>query len=64
MHWVIKELKIKPGRNLRERLMALVKTVTLSPELTWVYKVKKFSHNYIYRNARRSLAEHYRSVTK
>ena len=64
MHWLSKELKIKPGRNFKERLTTLIQTITSSPELTWIFKVKKFSHNYIYRNSRKTLAENYRSVTK
>jgi hypothetical protein len=35
-----------------------------SPKTTWIYKVKKFSHNYVYRNSRKTLAETYRTVTK
>lgn len=64
MHWLVKELRLKPGRTLRERLISLVETITTSPKSTWMYRVKKFSHNYVYRNSRNTLAEHYRTVTK
>ena len=64
MHWLIKELKLKPGRTLEERLSNLIISLTQTPKSTWVYKVKKFSHNYVYRNSRRTLAENYKTVTK
>lgn len=64
MHWLIKELKLKPGRTLAERLNNLIISLTQTPKSTWVYKVKKFSHNYVYRNSRRTLADNYKTVTK
>ena len=64
MHWLIKELRLKPGRTLSERLNNLIISLTHEPKSTWVYKVKKFSHNYVYRNSRRTLADNYKTVTK
>ena len=61
---IIKELKLKTGRTLEERLSNLIISLTQTPKSTWVYKVKKFSHNYVYRNSRRTLAENYKTVTK
>jgi hypothetical protein len=64
MHWLSKELKVKPGRNLEERLSALISSLVNSPKTTWIYKVKKFSNIYVYKNSRQSLASNYRTVTK
>jgi len=64
MHWIMKELRLKPGRTLEDRLYLTLNTLLLSPNKTWIYKVKKFSYNYVYRNSRRTLAETYRTVTK
>lgn len=64
MHWLLKELRVKPGRSLHDRLDATFRTLWLSPEKTWMWKVRKFSHNYVYRNSRKTLAESYRTVTK
>lgn len=64
MHWIMKELKLKPGKTLNERLELLIKTLIYSPKTTWIYKIKKFSHNYVYRNSRKTLAENYKTVTK
>lgn len=64
MHWLLKELRVKPGRSLQDRLDATFRTLILSPEKTWIWRVRKFSHNYVYRNSRRTLAETYRTATK
>ena len=64
MHWLMKELKLKPGKSLGNRLDSLIKTMVFFPKTTWIYRVKKFSHNYVYRNSRKTLAETYRTVTK
>ena len=64
MHWILKELRVTPGRTLGDRLHGLLRTLILKPKQTWIWRVKKFSYNYVYRNCRRTLAESYRTVTK
>lgn len=64
MFWLMKELRISPGRSLKNRLSHLLQLFILSPTKTWIFRVKKFSHNYVYRNCRNTLAETYRTVTK
>ena len=64
MYWLLKELRIMPGRSIGDRMSQLIKGFVFSPEKTWIYRVKKFSSNYVYRNCRHTLAEHYRTVTK
>jgi hypothetical protein len=64
MHWVIKELRMKPGRTLTDRLRLVIQTIAQNPENTWMFKVKRFSHNYVYRNCRKTLAETYRTSTR
>lgn len=64
IHWLLKELRVKQGRSLQDRLSLLLKSIVSSPKSTWAYKVKKFSHNYVYRNSRKTLAETYRTSTK
>jgi cytochrome c biogenesis factor len=55
---------MKQGRSLEDRLILLLKSIVSSPKNTWAYKVKKFSHNYVYRNSRKTLAETYKTSTK
>lgn len=64
MHWLMKELRVTPGRTIRDRLTQVVNTILTSPESTWMWRVKKFSHNYVYYNCRRTLAENYRTTKK
>lgn len=64
MHWLLKELRIRPGRSLRDRLDSTFRILLATPEQTWMWRIRKFSHKYVYKNCRRSLAESYRTVTK
>lgn len=64
MHWLLKELRIRPGRSLRDRLDVTLRTLLTTPQQTWMWRIRKFSHKYVYRNCRHSLAESYRTVTK
>jgi len=62
--WLVKELQLKPGLDLTSRLINLLTNLLHNPSQTWIYRVKRFSNNYVYRNCRRTLAESYRTVTK
>lgn len=64
MHWLMKELRVTSGRTIRDRLTQVINTVLVSPETTWMWRVKKFSHNYVYYNCRRTLAENYKTTKK
>jgi hypothetical protein len=64
MYWLLKELRLMQGRALPDRLAQLLRGFIFNPNNTWIYKIKKFSTNYVYRNCRHTLAEHYRTVTK
>ena len=64
MHWLIKELRSSPGRSLNDRIIHILKTVILTPEKTSAFKIRKFSHNYVYMNCRKTLAETYVTTTK
>lgn len=64
MFWLMRELKITPGRTIEDRLNALVRMFVFNPNKSWVWRIKKFSHNYVYRNCRYTLADTYRTVTK
>ena len=64
MYWLAKELKIKSGKTLEARLNTLYTELVFNPKSMWISKVKRFSYNYVYRNARTTLAESYRTTTK
>ena len=62
--WLARELRLKSGKSIKLRLLDLVNTLTTQPNKMWIYRVKKFSYNYVYRNCRHTLSETYRTVTK
>ena len=57
MHWLSKEVRISSGKTLQERLDNVIKNFVLSPHTTWIWKIKRFSLNYVYFNLRRTLGE-------
>jgi hypothetical protein len=63
LSWLAKELRIKPGKTFNKRLLALLTSVFFDIKTVWPYKIKKFSHNYVYRNCRKTLAESYITTT-
>lgn len=64
MHWLVKEARMSPGRTFSDRLLYAVTRLTRHPRTTLIFRLKKFSTNYVYRNARLTLATTYRTVTK
>lgn len=56
-HWLMKEVRISPGKTLQDRVNYIIANFLSSPEKTWVWKINKFSLNYVYYNLRNSLAE-------
>lgn len=63
-HWLNKELKITNGKTLSDRLGSLVSRVTYDLKSTWIYRIRKFSYNYVYRNCKNNLARTYRTSTR
>ena len=64
MFWLIKELRVRPGRTLYSRLYSILHTVVFEPKSAWIYRVRRFSYNYVYFNCRCTLGETYRTTTK
>jgi len=64
MHWLVKEMSLSPGKSIEERIYGVLRTFMSTPQQTWIYKIKKFSHNYVYKNSRKTLCETYRTATK
>jgi hypothetical protein len=64
MYWLAREIKLKSGSKWSMRFESLFTDLINSPHKTWVFRVKRFSYNYVYRNCRLTLAETYRTSTK
>lgn len=63
-HWLAKELRIINKRNFQSRLDFLIKQVIFSKNSTWIYKIRKFSYNYVYYNCKSTLARTYKTTTR
>lgn len=63
-HWLAKEIRITNGKKLIYRISTVLNNFVNFLSQTWVFKIKKFSLNYVYYNLRRSLAETYRTSLK
>ena len=63
-HWLMKEVKVSPGRKLIERVYFILNKFLCSPKDTLAWKVNRFSLNYVYYYLRKSLGESCRTVMK
>lgn len=61
-YWILKELKFQSGRTLKERVLSLFEILVNSPRKTWIWRIKKFSQNYVYFKCRSTLARSYRTT--
>ena len=64
MFWVNKEVQLSSQRTLQARLSQVVNILAQNPSNSWVWKIRKFSLNFVYFNFRRSLAESYKSILR
>lgn len=64
LFWLMRELRMKPGRTFYERLYALLKSILASPYETWMWRARRFANNYVYYNCRNTLADTYQTTTK
>lgn len=64
MSWLKKEAKMQQSKTFSDRLLHVTSTICSNPNKTFMYRIRKFSYNYVYYNCRKTLAEHYRTVTK
>lgn len=64
LYWLVKELSLRPGQSIYTKVDSMLNDFVNDPEKTWIWKIKKFSHFYVYKNSRKSICENYRTVTK
>jgi hypothetical protein len=55
----MKELRVTSERTILDRLSQVIGTALTSPELTWMWRVRKFSRNHVYYSRRQTLAANY-----
>lgn len=61
MHWLSKEMRISPGKTLADRVLSVLQSFVFNTSSTWIWKIKKFSLNYVYYNLRKTLGETYKT---
>lgn len=61
LHWLMKEVRISTGKTLLERVHNTLRSFIFTVNNTWVWKIKKFSLNYVYYNLRKTLGETYKT---
>jgi len=64
LHWLSKELISTTGKTLSDRILNLLKGYMSSTNNTFIFKIRRFTHNYIFNNCKNTLASTYRTTTK
>lgn len=64
MHWLAKEIRISAGKTLYNRVYTVLQNFVLNTTATWIWKIKKFSLNYVYYNLQKTLGSTYRTSTR
>ena len=57
----MKEVRISPGKKLKERVYFLLSKFLLTTKDTLAWKVNRFSINYVYYHLQKSLGETYKT---
>lgn len=63
MRWIVKDIKFHDGQKFDERLIKTLESLILSPEKSFAWKSKIFSHNYVFKNFRKSLMSSLRTTS-
>lgn len=59
MHWLAREIRVSSGKTFKDRVLSIISNFFLATTNTWIWKIKKFSLNYVYFNLRKTLGETY-----
>ena len=63
MRWFLKDLKFQKARHLDARLYKTIETFFLSPELSFVAKLRRFSHFFVFHNYKKTLMRSLKSAS-
>lgn len=55
MRWIAKDIKFYQSQKINQRLKSIFTNLMLNPEQNFSWKSKIFSHNYVFKNFRKSL---------
>jgi len=57
MHWLLKDLNFQKYKKLEVRLFHVFETFLLTPELSFLTKIKNFVHSFVFKKHRKTLLE-------
>lgn len=63
VRWLIKDIKFNQNRSFHDRLFKTFNNIVISPEKSFSWKSKIFSHNYVFKNFRKSLMSSLRTTS-
>lgn len=55
MKWIAKEIKFSSDKQVKDRIVSTLKTLIFDSKNSFAWKSKVFSHNYVFRNLRKTL---------
>lgn len=53
--WLLKDLKFQKSKTFTERLFKTLETFLTNPEVSFVYKLRKFTHYFVFQNFKKTL---------
>lgn len=63
IRWLIKDIKFNQNKTFNDRLLKTFNNLVFSPEKSFSWKSKIFSHNYVFKNFRKSLMTSLRTTS-
>ncbi len=63
IRWIIKDIKFNQSKNFNDRLIKTFENLFISPDKSFSWKSKVFSHNYVFKNFRKSLMSSLRTTS-
>lgn len=63
LRWLLKDLKFQKSNNFSQRLLNVFETFCLTPELSFLWKLRNFVHFYVFRNFKKTLLRTLKSST-
>lgn len=62
MRWFLKDLKFQKPSTLEARLYQILEQLFLTPELSFLHKVRHFTHRYVFKHFKKTLLRSLKSV--
>jgi hypothetical protein len=63
MRWFLKDLKFQKLKTFDERLIKTIETFLLTPELSFVCKLRRFTHFFVFQNHKKTLLKTLKSTS-